>query len=91
MSDSAEVMETLWLTKDFPACLLGFLLVEIHKVLLMFCSECGERAKSVAGVGLQTDVHLVSLPLGGLVLAGEDMYNGKETEFHSDVHVHGGK
>lgn len=78
MSDSAEVIEAVWLTKDFPVCPLGFPLVGLHTDLLMFCSECGERAKkcvSVAGVGLQTDVNVVSLSLGGLALAGEEMYN----------------
>lgn len=87
-SDSAEVMETLWLTKDLPAFLLGFLVLGLHTDLLMFCSECGGRAKYVAGVGLQTDVRLV----GGLVLAGEEMYNRvRKHGFHGGVYFHGGR
>lgn len=35
----------------------------------------GKNCVGVAGVGLQTDVHIISLPLGGLDLAGEEMYN----------------
>lgn len=75
MSDSAQMMETLWLIKDFPACPLGFPLVGLHTDLLMFFNECGKRAKSFAGDGLQADVHVVSMSLGGLVLAGDHMYN----------------
>lgn len=85
MSDSAKVMETLWLTKDFPAYPLGYLLGGLCTDLLMLCSECGERAKRVAGVGLQTDAHLGSLSLG-LVLAVEEMYNRvKKHRFHIGV------
>lgn len=97
MSDSAEVIEAVWLTKDFPVCPLGFPLVGLHTDLLMFCSECGERAKKcVSGVGLQTDVNVVSLSLGGLALAGEEMYNRVKkhiesmvaaSRFHSDGNI----
>lgn len=82
MSDSAKVMETLWLTKDFPAYPLGYLLGGLHPDLLMLCSECVERAKRV---GLQTDTHLGSLSLG-LVLAVQEIYNRvKKHRFHIGV------